>query len=570
MKWFNNLKIIQRLVAAFILVAMFIGIVGFIGMSNMDIMDKSFESMYNDNMKGVSSLGNIKSNLLEIEVDLLLTIDPKNKSNLQTYKDGIEKLTTINNTTIKDYKTTITTEVDKQKFAEFEKLFTGYRFAREELIQKVNEGNYNSANELLPGVFKLRADMEEVLESELKLNVSAARINYDSSKLSYDKAKAGISVVSIFGLIFAILLGAIISIVISRQIKKVLIVAQALGENDLSKTIDMDNKSEIGVLAKALNKAITNLKTLIGEISESATDISASSEELSATTEEISAKMDVVNDSVRQVSLGAEQLSATTQEVNATTESIVQKVAEVTVRSNEGNNIAKNIAVKAKEVEKSAEKSASNTEKLYMEKQEGILKAISQGKVVSEVKTMADEIGNIASQTNLLALNAAIEAARAGEQGRGFAVVADEVKKLAEASSNTVQRIQEVTKKVELAFQNLSTNAQEVLDFIEIKVKPDYGMFVDTGKQYGEDSVEFNKLSSDIGASMNIINDTVSEIQKAIENVSSTAEESVASSEEILASVNESVMAIGEITKSAQGQALLAEKLKGMVHKFKL
>jgi len=38
---------------------------------------------------------------------------------------------------------------------------------------------------------------------------------------------------------------------------------------------------------------------------------------------------------------------------------------------------------------------------------------------------------------------------------------------------------------------------------------------------------------------MKIVNETSSEIKKAIENVSATAEESVASLEEILASVNE-------------------------------
>ena len=269
--------------------------------------------------------------------------------------------------------------------------------------------------------------------------------------------------------------------------------------------------------------------------------------------------MDIVNESVKQVSLGAEQLIATTEEVNTTTESITTNVADVTGRAHNGNKVAIDIEIRANGVRKTTENSAITTNKLYLEKQESILKAITDGKVVSEVMIMADEIGNIASQTNLLALNAAIEAARAGEQGKGFAMVADEVRKLAEESAATVQRIQEVTSSVEKAFQNLSTNAQDVLSFIDNKIKPDYKLFVDTGNQYGGDAMVFNKISTNIGTSMTIINKTVSEISQAIENVSATAEESVASSEETLASVNESVMAIQEISKASQNQAILAE-----------
>ncbi len=408
------------------------------------------------------------------------------------------------------------------------------------------------------------------MDKEVNLNINMSKTFYDGTQSSHNTENMQIIVIVVIGFLIAIALGLIIALGISRQLKKVVSVAEALGENDLSKTVDMDCNDEIGILAKAMNKAITNLKALIGQISESSTDISATSEELSATTEEISSKMDIVSESVRQVSLGAEQLNATTEEVNATTESIAVNVAEVTLRANKGNKIASDIEVRAKQVKQSAENSASSSNSLYSEKQKNILKSIEEGKVVSEVKLMADEIGNIAAQTNLLALNAAIEAARAGEQGKGFAVVADEVRKLAEKSAIAVQSIQDLTGKVEKAFQNISTNAQDVLGFIDNKVKPDYDSFVDTGKQYGEDAVEFNKMSSDIGCSMNTVNKTVLEIKKAIENVSATAEESVASSEEILASVNESAMAIQDITKASQNQAILAEKLNGMVQKFKM
>jgi len=570
MKWFNNLKIIQKLVSAFVLVALLIGIVGYIGIKDMTITDTSRDNIYHVGFLGANALNNLKSNSIQEDKDMLIITTPAARFLLQNTKGDFASIKNQNDKFIVFYKTTLATEVDKQPFAEYEKLLTNYNQVTDEVIKQVDEGNYAKAVENMPAYTKISNAMHTIIDKEIKLTIDRTKANFDNSDSTYGNSLVAINTISILGFFIAIALGLFIAITISRQIKKIVIVAEALGENDLTKIVDIDDKSEIGNLAKSLNKAITSLKTLIKEISESATDISATSEELSATTEEISAKMDIVNESVRQVSLGAEQLSATTEEVNATTESIAANVDNVTQRANEGNKNAKQIELKAKKVKESADKNFLETNKLYLERQEIILRAITDGKVVSEVKIMAEEIGNIADQTNLLALNAAIEAARAGEQGKGFAVVADEVRNLAKQSTTSVKRIQEVTEKVQQAFLNLSTNAGDILNFIDTKVIPDYESFVDIGKQYGDDAIGFNYFSSDIGDSMNIVNKTITEIKNAIENVSATAEESVASSEEISATINESVMAIGEITKASQNQAILAEKLNGMVQKFKL
>lgn len=570
MKWFKNLDIAKKLILAFIGVALFIGVVGLLGISSMQKIDKNANGLYYDNFVGLDSIRTVRTNLEIINSNSQMMIYERDKSKLQKLTDQVNTIVIEDDKEMKAYQDAMTKEEDRKLFAEFQADLETYRTIRKEFITSINAGNFDEAIKTFEKVSISRDKMDTSIENLVKLNVQWGKDAVVNSQNIYNKSLTTIIIVIFIGLIVAVLLGLTIASMIAKQLKKVLKFGEALGNGDLSQSIDIDTKDEIGRLAKALNKAGAEIKMLISEIMSGASNISATSEELSATTEEISSKMEIVKESIKQITMGSEQLSATTEEVNATTENIAEDVLKVAKKANEGNKSAKEIETRAIEIKVNANESYKKTNQVYNVRQQKIKDAIEEGKVVKEVKIMADAIGSIAAQTNLLALNAAIEAARAGEQGKGFAVVADEVRKLAEQSSETVKSIQEVTVKVEQAFKNLSHNSNQVLEYFDVQVKPDYELLINVGKQYGEDASFYNELSTDIMNSMDTVTETISEVKSAIENVSAIAEESSASSQEILCSINETTSAIREVAEAAQSQAELAEKLNGMIQKFKI
>ncbi|GKX64753.1 methyl-accepting chemotaxis protein [Inconstantimicrobium mannanitabidum] len=580
-KTFNNLKMAIKLGILVTIVSIFIGVVGFIGISDMDKINSGTSLLHNYNLNIIEQIDSLRRGYSDIRTDLIKMAykEKKDDGENQEITQEIDELTKKNAdlfATIKKineagrmYKST-EGQKDKELLDKIESSSKQYLEMGKKVCDFGVAGDFKSAVTQISGASNIRAELFNSLDELRNIATKEADSIYQLNNNTYNSAKVFVIGITVGGFILAIILGVLIATNISRALKKVVNFAGDLGNGDLTTEIKINAKDEIGELATALNKAKDNMKVLISEMINGANDISATSEELSATSEEVSSKMQMVNDSTEQITRGIQDLSATTQQVSASAQEIGSTTTELNSKANNSFTSASEIKSRAIEVKEKATKNIEEGNVIYLENKQNILNAIEAGQVVQDVKLMADSIGDIASQINLLALNAAIEAARAGEAGKGFAVVADEVRILAEQSSQAVENIQETVTKVQEAFDNLSKSGQYVLGYLEDSVKPSYKLLMDTGVQYEKDAEFVNDMAKDIADSSKKMKEVISQINSALENLSHTAVESATSSEDILASVNEVSHAIMEVAKSAQNQAETSQTLTEMAQKFNL
>lgn len=570
MIWFKNLRISHKLISTFTFISILVCIVGFIGLYNMNIINNNATSMHDYNLASINNLTTLKQNISDIRSDLLKLAYQRNVSEKDTVKKDIKDLIDENNDLIKIYESTLISESEKPAFSNLKENFNKYVDLSNSIIKYVDENNFSEADENYSKVTETRKNIYLSMDELIKNNVNQADASYSENNSTFKRSLYITISIILISLLLAVILGLSISFMISKQVKRVLIFAEALGSGDLTKTITVDSKDEIGGLSMALNNAKENIQNLIVEIMNSSSDISATSEELSATTEEIASKMEIVNESTEHISKGVQDLSATTEEVTASTEEISSAINSIAKDAENSLVSVNEIKERAYNIRNKSSKSIEESNLIYDKNRLNILESIENSKIVSEVRIMANSIGSIAEQTNLLALNAAIEAARAGEHGKGFAVVADEVRKLAEQSSNAVYNIQTMVSQVEASVESLSKSGQDVLEFMADNVKPNYELLMNTGIQYEKDSEFISNIIDKSASSSKQMDEVIMQISGAIQNVSSVAQESASNTEEILNSITEVTFALSDVTKSAQSQAELSQKLNEMIQRFKI
>lgn len=556
-----------------VLIAVLLGMVAY---TKIQSIDRSSSMIASNALPAVFLVGEIHAGVATQYSLLLQHLNANSKEEMAEAETELRKARLRNGDDLTQYEKLIITERGRVLFENLKATRQEFAAAVDDVIKISSQGEqaHKEAGDLLrsrvnPAYKKYVADADALVAFKKQAGEDAGR----TIQGEVSSAQSGVTV----GMLIAAVLAVIIAIFVVRSITNPLAAAVELvghvAEGDLTRSATVTSKDELGLMQRALNRMIENLKCstdMAVQISHGDFTVEAkvlsdrdslsqalnkmvenlrglahvatriSEGDLTVQAKALSEKDTLGNAlvnmlaslrrTVQDVAAAADNVGSGSQEMSATAESLSQGSSEQAAAAEETTAAMEQMAAS---VQQSADNSGQTDKIASSAAQDAKASGDAVANLVSAIKDIADKIKiieEIARKTDLLALNAAVEAARAGEHGRGFAVVASEVRKLAERSQTAAAEISRLT--------GNGVKTAESTGQMLAKLVPDIRKTAELVREIAAASSE-----QSIGAG---------QVNKAIQQLDQVIQQNAASSEQMAATAEE-LASQAEVLQSAIG-----------------
>jgi len=339
----------------------FVGFLLSIAMGFYTVNQVKVGSLIYNNIKrdkdSIEQIALLKSDLNQVRAEIFNLINEGNPDQATHVQNNITQLTADINGKFDTIVKMMGTE--EKKVAVQDAQATWQEFAgtvESELIPAIRRGDRGEAQQLAANVQKKRYDrfIEQVSTTVDTLKMEIEEQESNTGKFVKQKI---ITTGAISGALFLVVLMSVLLVVrsITRPILAGVAFAQSVAGGNLSETIDVRSRDEIGDLSQALNTMVESLNNIVARVSTSADDLTGisqtiyhasrtvveSAESQSAGVKEAGVAVQEIKNSVEEVAEGVDGLSLSASE---TSSSVLEMAASI-------EEVAQNVETLAKSVE---------------------------------------------------------------------------------------------------------------------------------------------------------------------------------------------------------------------------
>jgi len=627
-----RLTVGKKLIAAFASVLALLGIVGYLGISNVGTMNGLLAGMYGDHLIGVAEVADARASLQNMLLDETLYATADQQADKAKYEQEITRLEEELASTTDKLRQATSSQTEKDELAKLDASFTAYKTARDQYFQLLHDGKNQEALDFLHGSLHEKAmAVDASLANYAKIKSQLAEKANLEGQAVYESTRtvliAILAVAILAGVGLALFLSKVLSGGISAlalaadhlatsEIPKVVQLAEAIANGDLTQSLQLEPRpvtitsaDELGDAAKSLNKLADQLVTaglafdrmtaglrnVVGQLRENAESVAASGEQLTSAAEQAGTATKQVATTIQEVAKGSTEQAKSMQEITQSMGQLKQAIEQVARGAQEQTHsveqtrsliaqVAEAIDQIASEADKvagesadsvAASKAGAQTVQKTVKGMEALRETVHDSAVkVEELGQRSQEIGQIVDTISDIAEQTNLLALNAAIEAARAGDHGKGFAVVADEVRKLAERSSRATKEIaELirTVQQVTTAAVQAMEAGVQQAEEGSALAAETGQsmqQILEAAQSSASRIQGISASLQQMARRAAEVVQNMESVSAVVQENTASTEEMASSADEVARSVEAVNAVVEENTASVEEISAMTEEM--